>query len=116
MMTTPLLDFPIYTLKIEPYSGDRCSSSFITDNLLTLKQHKNLRDMSRWIVSPRCCFWVAFCATALAQNPSPRIASLSPTSGPEGSRAEGNGSDLQATNTVLFGKSPATFRVISSEK
>jgi hypothetical protein len=61
----------------------------------------------------RCYVFVLFAAGLSGQT---RILSISPTSGAEGSRVEITGYDLQSATSVLFGKSPATFRVISSEK
>ncbi len=45
-----------------------------------------------------------------------RILAISPTSGSEGSRVEISGANLGSATSVLFGKSPATFKVISAEK
>lgn len=61
------------------------------------------------------CLWWFFSAGAFAQA-APQILSFSPTSGVEGSRVEISGSNLQLATSVLFGKSPATFAVISPVK
>ncbi len=61
----------------------------------------------------RSCLWILLSTAAFAQT---RVSAISPTSGPEGSRVEIAGNDLQHATSVLFGKSPATFKVISAEK
>ncbi len=65
---------------------------------------------------PRACVWVIFSSVMLAQNPPPQVLEISPTAGPEGSRVEILGNHLQEASTVLFGKSSATFKVISAGK
>jgi IPT/TIG domain-containing protein len=45
-----------------------------------------------------------------------RVLAISPTSGAEGSRVEISGTNLAQAIAVLFGTSPATFKVISSDK
>ena len=57
-----------------------------------------------------------FYAVALASDDSPEILRISPTSGPEGTRVEIIGRNLQRTSTVLFGTSASTFKAISPEK
>ena len=61
-----------------------------------------------------CCI---LCAS-FAQAPSeqPEIRRISPTSGPEGTRVEIVGRNLQQTNSVLFGTNHSTFKLISPEK
>ncbi len=61
----------------------------------------------------RSCLWMVLSAAALAQT---HVSAISPTSGPEGSRVEISGTNLQNATSVLFGKSPARFKVISAEK
>ena len=61
----------------------------------------------------RSCLWMLLSAAAFGQT---RVSGISPTSGPEGSRVEITGTNLQNATSVLFGKSPATFKVISAEK
>ena len=56
-----------------------------------------------------------FAVLAAAQTP-PRILGISPTSGPEGSRVEITGAALENATAILFGKSPATFQIVSSQK
>lgn len=59
------------------------------------------------------CLSIVLSVAAVAQT---RLSAISPTSGPEGSRVEISGANLQDATSVLFGKSPATFKVISAEK
>ncbi|MGB7585383.1 MAG: IPT/TIG domain-containing protein, partial [Terriglobales bacterium] len=47
---------------------------------------------------------------------APEIARISPTSGPEGTRVEITGRNLQEANRVVFGASVADFKLISAEK
>lgn len=47
---------------------------------------------------------------------APEITRISPTSGPEGTRVEITGKNLQAVSHVLFGASSADFKTISAEK
>ena len=47
---------------------------------------------------------------------APEILRISPTSGPEGTRVEIIGRNLQQTSAVAFGATNATFKLISSEK
>jgi hypothetical protein len=46
----------------------------------------------------------------------PEITRISPTSGPEGTRVEISGRDLQEVSGVVFGTSGADFKMISAEK
>ena len=48
--------------------------------------------------------------------PGPRIDSISPTSGPEGTRVTITGKNLLDTSSVSFGKYESTFKVVSPEK
>jgi hypothetical protein len=64
----------------------------------------------------RGALYLLLSAAVLAQKPFPRIVSISPTAGPEGSRVEIVGDNLQEATAVLFGKSSATFKVISPGK
>jgi len=59
------------------------------------------------------CLWILLSGAAFAQT---QVLAVSPTSGPEGSRVEISGAKLAQATAVLFGKSPATFKVISAEK
>ena len=61
----------------------------------------------------RSCLWICLSTAAFAQT---RIIAISPTSGSEGSRVEISGTSLESATSVLFGKSAATFKVISAEK
>ena len=47
---------------------------------------------------------------------APRIDSISPATGPEGTRVTLAGANLQNTNVVLFGKNESTFKTVSAEK
>jgi hypothetical protein len=69
--------------------------------------------MPRTSFMTRCYVFVLFGSGLLAQT---RILAISPTSGAEGSRVEIIGTDLENTTSVMFGKSRADFRVISSGK
>jgi IPT/TIG domain len=51
-----------------------------------------------------------------ADNNRPEILRISPTSGPEGTRVEIIGQNLQAVNTVVFGANGSTFELVSPEK
>ncbi len=57
-----------------------------------------------------CTVWT------VAQTVRPQIFRISPTSGPEGSRVEITGENLQGASAVLLGSSNATFSVVSSEE
>jgi len=56
------------------------------------------------------------CAAVLAQTARPQILRISPTSGPEGSRVEITGSNLQDGSAVLLGSSDSSFEVVSPQK
>lgn len=58
----------------------------------------------------------ALCAFAIAQTTRPQVFRISPTSGPEGSRVEIIGENLQEASAVSLGSSNATFSVVSSEE
>ncbi len=58
----------------------------------------------------------ALCAVAIAQASRPQILRITPTSGPEGSRVEIIGENLQEASAVLFGGSDATFSIVSPEE
>ncbi len=47
---------------------------------------------------------------------APDVLRISPTGGPEGTRVEIVGKNLEGADSVLFGKTPATFKVVSPEK
>lgn len=51
-----------------------------------------------------------------AVTDSPELFRFSPTSGTEATRVEITGQNLQEVSTVLFGNTPSTFKIISSEK
>jgi hypothetical protein len=53
---------------------------------------------------------------ARADKGTPEILRISPTSGPEGSRVEIIGKNLQEVSTVLFGANSSTFKLISAER
>lgn len=61
----------------------------------------------------RSCLWILLSGAAFAQT---RVFAISPTSGSEGSRVEISGAKLAQATAVLFGKSRATFKVISAGK
>lgn len=54
-------------------------------------------------------------AFLLAQTGRPAILSISPSAGSEGARVQIQGRNLQETSAVLFGQSPAVFRLLSPE-
>ena len=54
-------------------------------------------------------------AIMIAQSTRPGIFRISPTSGPEGSRVEITGKNLQGASAVLLGASSAYFSIISPE-
>jgi len=57
------------------------------------------------------------CASfAPAPHDQPEILRISPTSGPEGTRVEIVGKNLEQTSAVVFGATNATFKLISPEK
>jgi hypothetical protein len=53
---------------------------------------------------------------AAATDAPPEILRISPTSGPEGTRVELSGRNLQSATAVLFGKSESVFKHVSAEK
>jgi hypothetical protein len=57
-----------------------------------------------------CAVWT------VAQTVRPQIFRISPTSGPEGSRVEIIGENLQEASAVFLGRSDSTFSVVSSEE
>lgn len=56
------------------------------------------------------------CGVAIAQSARPEIFRISPTSGPEGSRVEITGRNLQAASAVFVGATSSVFRLISPEE
>jgi len=54
-------------------------------------------------------------AVVIAQSTRPEIFRISPTSGPEGSRVEITGKNLEEASAVLLGANSAYFSIISSE-
>jgi len=56
-----------------------------------------------------------FAATAVAQG-APEILRISPTAGPEGTRVQIVGMNLQEASRVLFGKADADFKMVSPEE
>lgn len=61
-----------------------------------------------------CCLLLGSLCTA--GNSVPTISRISPTSGPEGTRVEIDGSNLERTTKVVFGVNRAQYKVISTEK
>jgi hypothetical protein len=55
-------------------------------------------------------------AAEIAQTGRPEILRISPTSGPEGSRVEITGKNLQETSAVFFGSTNSTFTLVSPEE
>jgi hypothetical protein len=55
-------------------------------------------------------------AVVIAQTGRPEILRISPTSGPEGSRVEIAGKNLQGVSAVFFGATSSTFSLISPEE
>jgi len=55
-------------------------------------------------------------AVVIAQTGRPEILSISPTSGPEGSRVEIAGKNLQGASAVFFGATSSTFSLVSPEE
>jgi hypothetical protein len=53
---------------------------------------------------------------ARADNDTPEVLRISPTSGPEGSRVEIIGRNLQQATAVVFGGNSSTFKLISPEE
>jgi hypothetical protein len=60
--------------------------------------------------------YAALISTLCAQTTPPEILRISPTSGPEGSRIEITGKNLQEASAVLFGSTSSVFQVVSPEK
>jgi IPT/TIG domain-containing protein len=56
------------------------------------------------------------CAGALAQSSAPEILQISPISGPEGSRVEITGKNLQEASAVFPGPTGSTFTLVSPEQ
>jgi len=63
-------------------------------------------------------FFLSIClqSALTAQGAPPEIVSISPTAGPEGTRVEIHGRNLQGTSIVLFGAAHAAFKTLSSEE
>lgn len=62
---------------------------------------------------------IGFLQVAIAghgQSNAPVICTFSPASGPEGTRVQINGKNLQRVSSVLFGSNASTFKVVSAEK
>jgi len=55
-------------------------------------------------------------AVAIAQTSRPEILRISPPSGPEGSRVEITGKNLQEASAVFLGATSSTFTLVSSEQ
>ena len=55
-------------------------------------------------------------STSVAQSAQPEILRISPTSGPEGSRVEITGKNLQGASAVFFGSIDYTFTLRSPEE
>jgi len=55
-------------------------------------------------------------AVVIAQTARPEILRISPTSGPEGSRVEITGQNLQGVSAVLLGATSSTFSLVSPEE
>jgi hypothetical protein len=62
----------------------------------------------------RVVFCLFLSLSAFAQSGSPSIAGITPTSGPEGSRVEISGKNLQSVSAVLFGSATSVFKVQSA--
>jgi hypothetical protein len=54
--------------------------------------------------------------TAIAQTTRPEILRIAPTNGPEGSRVEITGKNLQEASTVFFGTTSSAFNLVSPEE
>lgn len=63
-----------------------------------------------------CACLLLNAASGLAAGDAPEILRISPTSGPEGTRVEIIGRNLQQTSAVVFGATNSTFKLISSQK
>jgi hypothetical protein len=57
-----------------------------------------------------------FSALSIAQTTRPEILRISPTSGPEGSRVEIIGKNLQGTSAVFLGSAGSPFKLVSPEE
>jgi hypothetical protein len=66
-----------------------------------------------WLAA--CLFWFSRLAV-LAQSRNPEIIGFLPAAGPEGTRVEIIGKNLQDVSATLFGKNPAVFDPVSPEK
>jgi hypothetical protein len=60
--------------------------------------------------------YAALISTLCAQTTRPEILRISPTSGPEGSRVEITGQNLQEASTVLSGSASSVFQIVSPEE
>jgi len=73
----------------------------------------------RWILGFCLTFAVLAAATSLSQQrarSAPEILRISPTSGPEGTRVEIAGIDLEGVSAVFLGTVSAQFRAVSSQQ
>jgi IPT/TIG domain len=70
------------------------------------------------VIAIRVLFvYTVFClAFVSADNDTPEILRISPTSGPEGTRVEITGRNLQSVTAVFFGANNSSFKLISPEK
>ncbi len=87
--------------------------SLVTDNCDLFQQDKYFLVM--YCARASMTLLLLWAATGAAQSTPPQILRISPTSGPEGATVEIIGSHLQNATSVLFGKSPATFKITSPE-
>jgi hypothetical protein len=62
-----------------------------------------------------CLFWFSR-LPVLAQSRTPEIIGFLPAAGPEGTRVEIIGKNLQDVSAALFGNNPAAFSLVSPEK
>lgn len=68
-------------------------------------------------LSVTCSVWLLlYAALGRAVSDAPEILRISPTSGPEGTRVQIVGRNLQQSSAVLFGATSSAFKLISSEK
>ncbi|MGH9504898.1 MAG: IPT/TIG domain-containing protein [Terriglobales bacterium] len=67
------------------------------------------------IAGAAACALLALSGSA-AQSIAPRISTISPSSGPEGTRVEIDGKNLVAVSAVLVGDTPAVFRSVSPQR
>ena len=63
-----------------------------------------------------CACLLLNAASGCASTDAPEVQRISPTSGPEGTRVEIRGRNLQQTSAVVFGTTDSTFKLISPEK